>query len=571
MVSIAVVIFAPTLVFGRVGFDDMWLWGDESPLRDPSLATLRAAFFELDGTARRPFGAEYLPVRDTIVMLDMAAWGESERGPHATQLVLYAISVYGTGSLLVRFGLPRAVAWVGTLLWAVHPVHVETVAWLSERKGVLAGLFVIATGHAWVRYRAGASRWWLALAAIAAVAGVWSKAPAMFAPAVFAAWDLLLLPKHRRRWIAIGVVGIAVALASIPVIAIASDRNIIGMEIADKHPRIPTSLGAAGHYAQTFVLAKQPTIAYPMQTDGPSMLDLALGVLVVVGTIAFTVWWWRRRGDRWPLAIIAWAAIWFVPISHIVIPVHIPVADRFVYLLSLAPCLAIALGLERLQPTLRFALTGALICTLGIFTIRAEGAWASSVELFSHAVETNPRDDRHVQNYVNALLAEAQPGKALRVLDAALTRRPTNGYLLAAKARVLALVGRHDEAIAVGEQAANSGKSSVIFEHASRLHQHGRTADALAWIERAVTQQPKIEMYTRLKGELLVALGRFAEAEPVLRAALALDDRPTTTHLKLATALVRMGRSSEALPHLDRASRDPSLARAIAALRAEMK
>ena len=569
VVAIAVAVFAPTLVFGRVGFDDMWLWGDDSPLREASLATLREIFGQLDGEARRRFGAEYLPVRDVAVMLDMVVWGENERGPHATQLALYAISVYATGSLLVRFGLARPVAWVGTLLWAIHPVHVEAVAWLSERKGILAGLFVIACGHAWVRYRAGASRWWLVAATVAAVAGVWSKAPAMFAPAVFAAWDLLLLAKHRRRWIAIGVIGGAVALAAVPVVAIAADRDIIGDD-AEKHPRVSTAVGAIGHYAQSFVLAKEPTLAYPMQTDGPSALDITLGVVVLAATLAFAWRWWRGRRDRWALALVAWAAVWFVPISHVIISVHIPVADRYVYLLSLAPCVGVALVLERLPGTVRFATTGALVCVLAIFTIRAEGVWASSLTLFEHTFATNPRDDRHVQNYVDALVAEGQHEKALAALDEALALRPGHGYLLAKKASVLDSMGRKDEAIATSALAAASGKSSVMFAHAVRLRGRDRTAEALVWIDRAVVQQPDIEMYTRAKGEILVELGRYAEAEPVLRRALALDARPPITHLLLATALVRLGRGAEATPHLEHAARDRALAAKVAALRGEV-
>jgi len=76
----------------------------------------------------------------------------------------------------------------GDPAWAIHPIHVESVAWLSERKGVLAGLFAIACGQAWIRYRRGGGWGWLVAGAAAAVAATWSKAPAMFAPAVFAAW-----------------------------------------------------------------------------------------------------------------------------------------------------------------------------------------------------------------------------------------------------------------------------------------------------------------------------------------------------------------------------------------------
>jgi len=113
----------------------------------------------------------------------MALWGDHEQGFHVTQLACYALTVLALGGLLIRFGMPRDLAWLATLLWAIHALHVESVAWLSERKGVLASVFVLACGHAWIRYRRGGGPGWIAIATAAAVAGTWSKAPAMFAPA----------------------------------------------------------------------------------------------------------------------------------------------------------------------------------------------------------------------------------------------------------------------------------------------------------------------------------------------------------------------------------------------------
>ena len=81
----------------------------------------------------------------------MAIWGDREQGFHATQLACYALTVLALGGLLVRWGLRRDLAWLATLLWAIHPIHVESVAWLSERKGVLAGLFAVGEAAAGVR------------------------------------------------------------------------------------------------------------------------------------------------------------------------------------------------------------------------------------------------------------------------------------------------------------------------------------------------------------------------------------------------------------------------------------
>ena len=306
-VALALALYAPTLLFGRVELDDMWLWADDSPLRHLDGHVLHDVVLEMH--VRHPFGSEYLPVRDLLVAADMAVWGDSERGPHVTQWLLFGLVVWSLGTLLVRWRFPPRVAWLATVLWAAHPLGVQSVAWLSERKGLLAAVFVLACGHAWIRFRAGGTRWWLAASVLAAVCGVWSKAPAMFAAGVFAAWDLLLLDRGRRRWTQIAAVAAATALAAIPVLVVATHVGVVaesegGLEVG----RAAAALGAQGHYVLGLVLARSPSLSYPIQTDGPGVLELAIGALALAGSIALVV---RRRGDRQAMAALAWAWIWF--------------------------------------------------------------------------------------------------------------------------------------------------------------------------------------------------------------------------------------------------------------------
>ncbi|MDQ3365379.1 MAG: tetratricopeptide repeat protein [Myxococcota bacterium] len=575
VVLVAVAVLSPTLVFRTVQYDDHWLWSDSSPLRQLDAATLHDVFFELDRKVRRPLGGEYLPVRDVVVAVDMAIWGELEQGPHVTQLLLFALTVWGLGTLLIRFGLRREIAWVGTLLWAIHPIHVESVAWLSERKGVLAGLFVIACGHAWVRYRQDRSWAWLVLAALCAVAGVWSKAPAMFAPAAFAAWDLLLLPRTRRRWIAIVVVGGVAALAAVPVVLVAREARVIE-DGGRAYPagRAASVVGAHGHYAQSLALAKRPTISYPIQTHGPSPLDLALGALVLAGSLALCVHARRRPSDAtaWQLALLAWAWIWFVPIGHVLVRVHILVADRFAYLWSVAGCVAVAWLLERVPGRLRVAATGTIVCVLGIATLRAQEPWTASTPLFTRAIETNPDDAAACENLALALGAEGRIPRAFDVIDRCLETRPDHSYLWQRKAVMLWAIGRRAEALEASRRSTATGFSSASALYAQHLHALGRAAEAVPWAERAVQRRPENAGYARTLAEILVTVGRYRDAETIVRRLMAETTDPPFAfdHLLLATVLVATGRGAEAAPHLELAAHHPMFAAKVAALRARI-
>jgi protein O-mannosyl-transferase len=567
VVAVTVLLFAPTLSFGRVAFDDAWLWSDDSPLRRPSAATMRHVWLELDARARHDVGTEYLPVRDVLVAADMAIWGEHEQGFHVMQLAYYALTVFALGGLLVRFGMGRELAWFATLLWAIHPIHVESVAWLSERKGVLAGLFVVACGHAWIRYRRGGGRGWIILGAAAAVAGTWSKAPAMFAPAVFAVWDLLLLPPDRRRWSAIGLVGGAVALAAIPVVLVARDAGVVNSEVEVAHGgRFAMALGTQGHYMESLLLARSPSVSYPIQSERAAPLELGLGAAALLGSLALAGFR-RSAGRTWRRAVLAWAWIWFVPISHLLAAVHIAVADRFAYLWSLAGCVGTAWLVLLVRGPARLAIGGALVCVLGISTLRAERAWTSSVELFATGFASSPHDPVACERFAGELFSLGRQTEALAVLERGLAAHPDHGYLLARKARMLDAMGHPADALAAAEHAARSGHASTMSLYAELLARGGRWSEALAFAERAALRRPEMPVYARTRIALLIALHRYDEADPVARM-LMVRDPGAQSHLLLARVLVGRDRFAEAAVHLDLATALGAPAETTATIRA---
>jgi hypothetical protein len=374
---------------------------------------------------------------------------------------------------------------------------------MSERKGMLAALFVLLCGHAWIRFRSGGHRAWLVASALAAVCGVWSKAPAMFAVGVFAALDLLLLAPARRRWQQIATVGVVTALAAIPVVLVASRVRVIddgGVAVN----RLVLALGAQGHYVAGLLLAQPPALSYPLQTDGPGALDVLLGVAAIAFSLALV---WRRRTDRRLMAALAWAWIWFVPVSQLVAPVHILVADRYAFLWTAGGCLIAALALERLAGTARTAATAALVGVLALCTIRAEGPWASSRELFSAAVASNPRDYRMHQDLAVALAADLEPRAALKAVDAGLAVLPGEVHLRMQRSDLLWQLGEHVAALDEARRAAETGSSEAAAGYARKLLASGRAADALWWAERAARFHPELEAYQRTLAQVCAALG----------------------------------------------------------------
>ena len=211
--------------------------------------------------------------------------------------------------------------------------------------------------------------------------------------------------------------------------------------------------------------------------------------------------------------------------------IHIVVADRFAYLWSLGGCAGAAWLVLQLRGPARLAVAGALVCVLGVASLRAEAAWTSSIELFGRGLAASPGDPVACERLAGELFDAGQRGEALAVIDRGLAVHPDHPYLLADGARMLAQMGRPAEALVRSERAARSGHASTLALHAELLAAAGRRSEAAAFAERAARRRPEIAAYTEVWVELLLALGRRDEAEAVARDRLARDPGPASARL----------------------------------------
>jgi hypothetical protein len=343
--------YLPTVERGVVNYDDPLLVENNHVLQQPSLASLRTIFFDLDPTspARYSLTPEYLPVRDLSVMLDFAVWGKAYGGFHLTNLVLYLIGIALVFAWLDAFGVERTVAGCAALFWAVHASHAESVAWLSERQGLLGLAFAALAGLGYAQYRRGRSRAWLGVAVVAAVCAVWSKAPAAFTVASFAGLELVL-PARRVSWrrslAGLAAIGLCGVLAFVPVVEMAMAVGIVGESSAIPGHRAVVVLGSLGFYTQLAAMAIPNAVSYPISVVGPSAIQIIVGALVAIGLAVALA---RRAPAPLRASAVLFLATW-LPVSHLVLPLQmVAVADRYALHLTIATSLALAFAVSRVR------------------------------------------------------------------------------------------------------------------------------------------------------------------------------------------------------------------------------
>lgn len=573
--ALAAALYAPTLGRGIVNYDDTWLLQDNYVLQDASWSSVHTVLFDLSSPQRFALTPEYLPVRDLSVMADFAVWRDWWGGFHLTSLVVYLASIALWYAALVAFGIDRRVAGIAILLWALHPSHAESVAWLSERKGLLGMMFAGACALGYATWRApaadGARRRgaWLALAIACGVLAVWSKATAAFAVASLVGLELAL-PALRASWrrSAAGLAAIAIAAgaAYIPVLVLAVRWSVVGATAAAlPASRAAMIVGVHGFYLRLGALGMRDAVSYPLSTFGPSALDLILGALGFAAiAAAFAI-------KRTPSAVRAGAAIWlfgWLPVGHLILPLQMVfVADRYLLIPSLGLALAAAAGLARIgNPRLRAALVAAIALAAAVRTLDAESHWASPVALWDRAVASNPADGDAWAMYLEALDESGQPELARAAVAAGL-ERASSPRLVMHDALFREADGDHAGAMARMREAADAGEPRAMADLARWLLDAHRTDEALAYAKRAIDAMPAYGAGLRIYGKVLLEAGRYADALDAFQRAYALE-RSNVDALDIAVALLSLQRDAEARPYLEPLLLDPSLApRARALLR----
>lgn len=560
-IASTIAIYASTIARGLVNYDDTALIRDNWLVQDPSWSAVKTVLFDLDAHRRFVSAPEYLPVRDLAVMLDVAIWGDWYGGHHLTNLLLYLAAIVAWFRALEAFGIERTTAGLAVLLWALHPSHAESVAWLSERKGLLGALFCGIATLAFARFRVGRSSRWLVLAAGMALCAVWSKAIAAFGIAAIAGLEVVL-PASRASWrrslTGLAVIATVGVVAFIPVLSIATSASVVGTDVATPSGRIELVLGTLGFYTRLGAMLVPNAISYPIATDGPQWFDLALGVVALAALIA-AIALPRRISPPVRAAAVLVIVTW-IPVSHLVLPLQmVLVADRYLLLPSLGLALAAAHALRLVaNPRYRTLLIATIALAAGLRSLDAAGNWQHSTLLWERAVSSNPRDADACSFYAQAVIDIGRADDAIAIVDDCL-EQATSPRLVLRKAMLLVAQHRHADAIALLETIATAAYPRAINDLALLLDKEKRTTEALHRAREVGRVAPGYAIGQRTHGKIALGQGHAEEARVAFQRALELDPRDPTNRFNLGLALLATGRAAEAYGHFVACSNAPDI------------
>ena len=540
--------FSAAVGFPFAGIDDAdYVTGNPHIQQGFTAATMRWAF-------TRTYAANWFPLTWLSHTLDWTLWGSAPAGHHLSSVLLHAAN----GALLFLFLLQATrLYWPSLLtaaLFAVHPLRVESVVWISERKDVLSAFFFLLMLVAWLGWvrKPGAARYLLVCALFAA--GLASKPMLVTAPFVLLLLDVwpLRRPPLLREKLPLFLLSAAASLLTLR--AQSSGRAISPLPLSS---RIADAIEGYAINLKMAVWPARLAVHYPLQPEIHWRPLLAAAALLVAIT-GLCLWQLRER----PQLAVGWA--WFLvmllPVIGVVQAGSQSVADRYSYLPLIGPFFALSFSLPRRAAL--WATAAAAVCALFVLTLRQESYWRDDGALFSHALEVSPDDPLALQALANQRLSQGKLEEAEALYRAVLRQWPTAGRALNARGLIALRRGQPREALRWFEQAlaVEPDPTLVAPTMAATLTQLGRTAEAVRLLEPLEPAHPDFPDLQRELGVALAEVGRTDEALAHLLRAQQLAPRDAATQLDLGILLARGARYGEAIERFQRALElDPQL------------
>jgi len=541
---ISLAVFSQTIRYNFVNFDDdLYVYNARVIKAGLTIKGIAAAF-------TTPHARNWHPFTTISHMLDCQLYGLKAGGHHATNMLLHTFAV------LLLFRALRQMTgsiWKSSLvtaLFAVHPLHVESVAWVSERKDVLSAVFFFLMLSAYARYaRAPSTGRYLLVAALFA-AGLMSKAMLVTAPVILLLLDYWPLrrtarrkTKFKARTLALSGQSSAVSrliLEKLPLLALSTGACVVTFVVQQRAvgaiPPLPLFWRVENAVISYLIYVRQtlwPTRLAPFYPHPNDTLALWQVVLATALLVAITVIAVVFRSKR-PYLFTGW--LWYLsmlaPVIGLVQVGEQGHADRYTYLPHVGLFMLIVWGvadvIQARRSMWRVAAVTApvVILALAATAFIQTSYWRDSETLWTHALAVTSDNDFAHNNLGYLCIDSGQLDKAISHFEAAamIRRGKTNKHY-------------------------NVGSAFVEMNLADSLAQKGESDEAMVHYQQAIRLEPNYADAYYNRGNLLLAKGQVDEAIADWEKTLQLQPSDADAHICLGNALLRKGSLNEAIVH----------------------
>jgi protein O-mannosyl-transferase len=543
------------LVFGQTIGHDFVNFDDQVYVYNNPLVTKGLTVDGIIGAFTHNHARNWHPLTTISHMLDCQLYGLNAGGHHFTNVLLHTISV------LVLFAVLREMTgafWRSafvTAVFAIHPLHVESVAWVAERKDVLSGVFFMLTLGTYVRYaRAPSMRGYLAVAFLFAL-GLMSKPMLVTLPFVLLLLDYWPLRRFEKTssakskrtiicWLDRQLIPQRLFLEKIPLLAL-SAASCVATLLAQKQSagsidqlpflwRVNNALVSCVSYIWEMLWPTRLAVFYPHPNNRLPVWEIILAIAFLIAATATALLLRKKR----PYILTGW--FWYlgmlVPVIGIVQTGEQAHADRYTYLSQIGLYLLIAWAATDLTASWRCRREllgiGAVttIAALSGCAVVQTSYWKNSESLWTRALAVTSKNDVAHNNLGFLSLRRGELDRAISHFQTALDIRSSNA-----------------------EAHYNLGGALIHNNLGNALARKGLADEAIPHYEKAIELRPDYADAYYNFGSVLFQAGRIDEAIAHWQQALAIQPYDGDVHTSLGNALLQKGLVKEAIDHYQEA------------------
>ncbi len=531
--------------------------------------------------------ANWHPVTWISHMIDCQIYGLKPWGHHLSNILLHSINTVLLFSLLNRLTGELWKSVFVAILFAIHPLRVESVVWISERKDVLSTGFLLSALYCYVSFAQSRElkHYFLALAAFAL--GLMSKPMLVTLPFLLLLldyWPLRRIANQQASEVATSVrqppvqtisitriliekipFGVLSIVSSIITVKAQSSSAVISLAELPLSSRAANAIVSYTSYIGKMLWPVNLSVYYPFPSSIPTW-KVAGSIILLTAISALALKYTRR----YPYLAVGW--FWYlvtlIPVIGLVQVGAQSIADRYTYIPCIGLFIAITWGgfeFKEARPTLRPVLTvtsSVLLLTLGIVAYRQVGYWSDSESLYRHALHVTKDNWFAHANLGVALDEQGRFNEALPHFITTVQLNPQYSHSHYSLGISLRRLGRLDEAIKHYQTAVHLEPSFASARNnlANALLARGNTDEAITQFRVLVNLQPTDAKYRSNFADALDKRGLLEEALVQYREALKINPNSAQTHNNLGSIYYRLGNMDKAAGHLSDAIRlDPSL------------
>jgi tetratricopeptide (TPR) repeat protein len=554
-----------TIFAYRPAWNGGFIWDDDYYVINNELLTatdgLRRIWFSLDAPS------QYFPLVYTTFRIEHALWGLNPSGYHWVNLLLHVANALLVWRVLVRLKVPGA--WLAGTIFALHPVQVESVAWITERKNVLMGFFFLLTLFAWIAFvdeRTKRPWGFYVLALTFYVLALSAKTTACTLPVAL----LLILwlqkkPINRERVLQIVpffLLGLGMGL-----VTVWWERYHVGTRGAlfalGPLDRVLIASRAVWFYLSKLIWPSNLTFIYPRWSISPTHL-LNYTWLLAGAALCVAIYFVRRYLGR----SVEVAAVFFVatlsPVLGFIMLYtfrYTFVADHYQYLACIGPVALASAGVATLAGTfqrIRRLILSAAVCvvaTLAVLTWRQSTMYGDIEVLWRTTLARSPNCWMAHNNLGIVLFQKGETDEAIAHYRTTLEMQPDFWDADYNLGNALLKKGEVDEAISHSQRAVTQQPEDPDAQVAlgNALAEKGRIDDAIAHYQKALAIRPDYFIASLSLSHAFLEKGEIDAAIVHSRAALSIQPENAEAHTNLGIALDEKGQTAEAIMHYEKA------------------